>query len=172
LNATRRFSHTPSSAAIVVFLSAALVISSASVAIAHYVYEEAEVWRNASGQCLEIRSEISHGSGGGYSKGGDLTYQAVGPVQCFYQWLRGPGYLRMKYDLLKWNGSAWGYCRGINYYYNQTTVNIFDVYTNWGTQPPCGSGYYGTMSYGAVLVNGNWRGGSMWSGSGGHYLPA
>jgi hypothetical protein len=154
----------------VITLAFLFVVASASAALAHYVYEKAEVWGNSEGKCLLVRSEISHGNGGGYSKGSDFTYRRAFSQDCFYEWDRGPGYLRVRYDLLKWTGSQWAYCRGIGNVYNPTTRNIFDVPHYWGSSPPCGSAYYGTQTYGQVLYNGAWRGPTaMWSGS--HYLP-
>jgi len=152
-------------ASLVVFF----VVAGATAALAHYVYEQAEVWDGDGGRCLLVRSEISHGNGGGYSKGSDLTYQQLGPQACLFEWDRGPGYLRVRYNLLKWTGTQYGICKSVDWVYNGSTANIMDVYTYWGTTPPCGTGIYGTATTGQVKYNGSWYGGRMWSGV--HTLP-
>lgn len=154
-------------------LASLLIGGTATAAFAHYVYEDAEVWNSTDGHCLKVRSEISHGNGGGYVKVSSHSYEKLlWMIDCASPWSRGPGYLAVRWNLLKWSGSSWALCKSVAWQYNQTTTNDFSSYKYYNT--PCGSGYYGTQGYGKVYYNSNWKpsstGGVMWSGS--HYLPA
>jgi hypothetical protein len=150
-------------AAIVVAAFLISFVLSASAAHAHFVYERSEVWKDG-GECLILRSEISHGGGGGYSKATAETFTNFSWWNCFIAWDRGPGYIALRYDLMKWTEQGWAICRQTGWHYNRSTTNKYQIYTDHGSYAPCGTGYYGTMSYGYVDKNGQWYGGHMWSG--------
>lgn len=155
---------------LVVLVGIGLMVVTAQPAAAHYVYEDVYVYASDA-DCTKVRSEISHGSGGGYSRT-DVTakyYYPIIGIQCYTEWSRPAGYIALRYTLLKWNGSSWAVCAGIGWYYNSVVAKKLTASYNYGTRPWCGSGYYGTMSDGYVY-NGAWHGGSLWSGY--HYLPA
>ncbi len=73
-----------------------------------------------------------------------------------------------RFDLLKWTGSGWGVCRRSYWVFNATRVAQHIIYNDYGTYPDCGPGAYGTLSFTYISINGQWRGGALWSGY--HYL--
>lgn len=163
------------------FLRAAFTLISAFLmtlalstsAQAHYVYKSDETWSNTdSSKCTYQRSEISHGNGGGYAKSTVTASDDWGfPPDCIWQWERPIGYLIARYDLYKWNATygTWDRCRYTNWYRTTTVASRFWVYKNYGTTPPCGKGYYGTVATGATYYSGQWYGAyGIWSGY--HYI--
>lgn len=144
------------------------LIGLASPASAHYVYESGYTHYTSSEQCVKTRSEISHGSGGGYSKTDNKSlvgqWTPWGIVPCGGGADVPPGWMKNAFVLYKWTGSGWGACRGTQWWYNPIRTSNWTIYANYGTSPPCGRGYYGTMSYTYVWANSAWIGGLMWSG--------
>lgn len=104
---------------------------------------------------------MSEGRGGGYSRS---TIYSQLPRGTF--WNRPPGYIYNQIILFKWNGSGWGSCRDSGGYTNQVTTYGFFLTWNFGSNPPCGVGYYGTAANAYVWDGGRWRGqgGGLWSG--------
>jgi len=147
-------------------VGALLVILTTSPAMAHYVYEDVLVYASDA-DCTKVRSEISHGSGGGYSRT-DVTPKYLQHTPCYTEWTRPAGYIALQYQLYKWTGSQWAVCVGIPWHYNSTPAKKLTAFYNYGSSPLCGPGYYGTLSHGFVWNEG-WHGGSLWSGY--HYLP-
>lgn len=80
------------------------------------------------------------------------------PSNCSDQWYKAlPGYLTVRQDLAKWNGSQWTWCNFGPFVYNQT--HSHNVSTGFGWQsPPCGAGYY-YAAPGSWFYNGGWHGG-------------
>jgi hypothetical protein len=82
------------------------------------------------------------------------------------------GYMRLKIQYLKWNGSIWGFCGETPTYYNNVNASEFNL--TEGNHPngsaPCGAGSYSVQGVGAVLVNGTWYGGPIQTLPG-HNLP-
>lgn len=76
---------------------------------------------------------------------------------------RPAGSLAARIQVFKWSGSAWNVCVDSNWFYSGSTTSSFGGWYTYGTQPPCGAGYYGTIGYG-YQYNGAWKGGSTWSG--------
>lgn len=153
-------------------------IAPATVAVqpssADYIYTKVTTYASDT-NCTGGRAEVSHGNGGGYAKADTYSWYAQyggpwGDVHCARNFARPVNYLITTYDLYKWTGSAWGYCTGWQgWSYNNVATHQWYVWTNFGTQPPCGAGYYGTMQSGYAWNNA-WFGGGTWSGY--HALPA
>lgn len=80
-----------------------------------------------------------------------------------------PGSIAVRYDLYKWTGSTWAVCTYTNWAFNSTWTWDVTSQTNYGTNYPCGAGYYGTMSYSFIWDGAAWRGGSRWSNY--HQVP-
>ncbi|MEV4225299.1 hypothetical protein [Nonomuraea sp. NPDC049725] len=147
-----------------------------TAAYAHYVYEKAWVYR-AEYQCTQSRSEISHGDGGGFSKGDTASYGRtwilkVGWVWCGIYKRQPPFEIAHQLHLIKWNASAGvGYvCKRSAWKKNQGTTSKLTTKIYYGAAPDCGSGYYGTITDSVVWHDGAWRGKGMWSGW--HYQPS
>ena len=150
-----------------------LAIGGVSVAVpayAHYIYEQGYTY-TSNHICTFNRSEISHGSGGGYSKSEVKASLAVGNVLCVLPHYMPIGHLRAKWELEKWNGSTWTQCDSISWIYNSGSASYLIVSTDHGSDPPCGNGVYRTIGSGHLKNGGTWYGGSLSSGSVGHTLP-
>jgi hypothetical protein len=76
---------------------------------------------------------------------------------------RPAGSLALRLQTWRWNGSAWGVCVDSGYIYNSSATYGLGAWYTYGSQTPCGDGYYGTMGYG-YQYNGGWKGGAEWSG--------
>ncbi len=88
-----------------------------------------------------------------------LVYDGYGP------WQRAPGSIRLRNVLQKYNGAAntWDTCLDTGYLTNTTAATGLAVW--WGySSPPCGAGWYNTVSTGHNL-NGSWHGGTVQSGA-------
>lgn len=148
-------------------LGGATALAVAAPASAHYVYQQGYVY--ARGDCTQVRSEISHGSGGGYSRSDVRAKQdldtAAGKLNCFARLARPAGYLAVRYDLYRWSARSnkWYVCAQSSWHYNKKNSYSYAIATNHGTRTLCGDGYYGTMSYGHQYNDG-WKGGALWSG--------
>jgi hypothetical protein len=152
---------------------------------AHYVYEKDWVYSSPENACTIGRAEISHGvSGGGYAKADtSAVYSATVPlaggplVPCAGYTPQPPGEIGTAWTLYKWNygGPGWRRCSWIPWQYNKAWTSKWVQAWDFGIYPPCGPGYYGTVSYDSVLsisADGyiRWNGGTVWSGD--HLLPA
>ena len=76
---------------------------------------------------------------------------------------RPAGNLAVALQVDHWNGSAWVPCRSTGFYYSGGTTSAMGVGWNFGSSPPCGTGYYGTWAN-TYAYDGGWRGGWNWSG--------
>lgn len=153
-------------------MALAAVVAFPAAAQAHYVYQQG-VLATYGQYCTVGRAEVSHGSGGGYTKTDtdSETEQIYTGVQCIQPFARAAGNLAAKYDYYYWRGGEWVICRLVgDYYYNSSNAAKFVMSYNFGVRPPCGDGYYGTMSYTYVNDGTTWRGGAIWSGY--QYIPA
>lgn len=142
--------------------------------VAHYVYQQGYIFQRPQGNCTWSRSEVSHGNGGGYSKGdtASKTYQAHvwGGAECGADAPRPANYMKTKLDLYVWTGSYWGLCRASQWGYNPSNTYWYSVETYHGTTPPCGNATYRTDTHSYVNMTGTWEGGVLFSGN--HTLPA
>jgi hypothetical protein len=77
----------------------------ATPAAAHYVYSKARV-HEASSLCVEVRSEVSHGTEGGgfYKTDVWLSEQALG-IACLNQKMGDPGTILSKQNHWAWVGN-------------------------------------------------------------------
>lgn len=158
-----------------------LVVTTATSASAHVVYQSDEVWANTdSTKCLYTYSEVSHGGRGGYVKMYGLASSDIAAGQaCILVWNRNPGQMIAGYQYLKWDGSKWGVCRqlmgdwnGTNWsgIPNTTRTSRLTLDYDFGVVPPCGGGYYGTKAASSVFYGGSWYGGQVPIWSGQHFI--
>lgn len=148
-------------------LAVVLFASTAGYAYAHYVYAKKIVWNVDNDRCLIMRSEISHGSGGGYSKVRAWT-TTTAYVPCVAPWDRNAGQIGAQWNLQKWDvdEEEWALCAYSVYAYNTEITNEKVVEYDFGDEPWCGAGHYATAGDGRIQdVEGDWVYRSLWSGS-------
>lgn len=137
---------------------------------AHVVSEEGNTYTSTY-NCTWNRAEISHGSGGGYSKATVVSKKNRGRLYTCKDRLDRPiKHLRAKWVLYRKNNSSWIHCLSGNWWLNGTTSSKLENYRDHGSSPPCGSGEYMTKSHAQVLI-GTWYGTPLESGVYGHNLP-
>jgi hypothetical protein len=71
-----------------------------------------------------------------------------------------PGHIAVRYDLQKWNGSAWDTCRSTGWVLNSGAWNWEVTVSNSHGPSPCGRGYYRTKGTSLVWDGSAWQGGS------------
>jgi len=150
-------------------LGAFLAVGVALVAVpayAHFMYEHG-ITSEEDEHCTWNRAEISHGSGGGYAESKVKSRRGL----CGLSWDRPIGHLKVKWKLLKKDGSSWPVCHSSSNYYNGTTASQMTVGNDYGSTPHCGNGVYKTRAYGYLKNSGTWWGGEIESGVTGHTLP-
>ena len=80
-------------------------------------------------------------------------------VSCGGSWARPAGWLQVRNQLMRWNGSAWTVCRDSGWLVSGAVATNFTDMRAWGVQP-CGTGYYlaniGAYEYYAGSWNGGW----------------
>jgi len=141
------------------------------VASAHYVAHEQRTHLSEH-TCVSIRSEISHGSGGGYSKT-TVRSKTSDPYTCDTKKLKYAGEIKARWRLLWKDWDGWATCRYSNYAYNTKRVDTFTVKRDHGSTTPCGDAKYITQSNGGVLAgSGGWKGTTNVYSSPGHWLPS
>lgn len=149
------------------------IASTPGMANAHYVYEREHLYYT-SADCVEGRSEVSHGStGGGYYKASIWSqYKGVTngvEANCNVRFFRPRHYLYLHIWGMKNTGGGLAICWGSYKHYNQSTDNGMSMYVRDSDgKPGCGSGWYGADSS-IYMRNGDMKGGHLWSGS--HPLP-
>ena len=154
----------------------------AGEASAHYVYAQGYVYKSST-HCTWGRAELSHGSGGGYTKisvggvwaaNGACVNWSVSSAKFYYA-----GEARVKHELWKRNSNgSWSLCKYTSWKYSTYPIGgssagwvpTYDHAINYGSTPPCGTGTYGVTGYMQVLEKGVWRGGKLDGGQ--HVLPA
>lgn len=132
---------------------------------AHYVYQAGDIYWTSSDDCVYGYSEVSHGSGNGYSKSRMDVSRQSGGVACYFPFARPAGYLRIRQIFLAQLAPGWAYCRDTGNLYNSSNTNSMTVARTHSGK--CGTTTYQTQSIMHEL-NGSWKGGSLWSG--GHWL--
>lgn len=160
--------------AIVAGALAVALVGGASPAAAHYVYDKLFTYRSSE-NCVENRSEASHGSGGGYARTdvwswNELSLFLIGTQSCGWFYTRPSGYIRTAFDWYVYTSSGWALCAYTPWYYNTSSTDHMAISYDFGSSPWCGSGYYGTYGLGYVYHGSQWYGGGLWSGH--HLLPA
>lgn len=174
----------------IVGVSVTLLALGVIPASAHYIYQEGDVYESTDfNQCVTDYAKSSHGeAGNGYMKG---------IVYAFKSWTDGTGHhdctegtvpetsshwnrpsqniaIRDYYFRLNNNPGDksfpknWSLCEYSDWFYNQKTSYSLSIAGEMRGPTICGASYYGTLPVGDVN-NGNWIGGSIWSG--GHKLP-
>lgn len=157
-------------------LSATLVGTLAQPAAADVESKRVNTYYS-SDNCQDTRSEVSHGNkGGGYLRVDSIAsrYNRALGWACAETYERPAGYHAVKAKFYKWryvNGEyKWDLCWSSDWTYNSTTESKFWAYKDFGSNPPCGSGYYKTYAGSYHKHGGEWWGGWVWSPS--HYLPS
>jgi hypothetical protein len=85
-------------------------------------------------------------------------------VDCDQWWDRPAGYVALKVDLMKWNGSSWGVCAWTTWIYNANNTHAVDYsYVYPLGSAPCGAGYYYTATLHYQLHDA-WHGGGLATG--------
>jgi hypothetical protein len=100
----------------------------------------------------------------------DVYTQSVDPLHaiCLTAKNMPVGYLALKRQIWRWNGSAWKLCAGSGWIYNSSKTSYMQSFRQWKSGMPCGAGWYNNLGYGYAYVNGIWYGGNRWSGN--HYF--
>ena len=156
-------------------VGAALAIVMVGIALpasAHYVYAQDTVFI-ASSECVEVRSEVSHGShnGGFYKTKVEVWKEFLGYGNCIYHWERSAGKIAAKQEHWAFVNNNWFACTATGWIFNSSTGNQLDVAVNHPNRnPACGAGTYANWTGGYNNNGGTWNGGWVWSG--GHVLPA
>ncbi len=135
-------------------------------AAAHYVYRDGQLYFSSL-DCVDGRSEVSHGTGNGYSRA-DITVTKIGGAYneyCHDNFYRPNGYIRVRMALMYWT-TQWNTCRDTGYLYNSGTSSSMVITRTYSSV--CGGRNYDTQSW-IHELNGSWKGGILWSGS--HKLP-
>ncbi|WP_143662746.1 hypothetical protein [Streptomyces sp. CB03238] len=150
-----------------------LVLTTATSASAHYVYERDMVWSNTdTSNCLWTRSEVSHGGAdAGYLKvDGVASLSEPATGACILPWSRPAGNLGAAFQYFKWSGSQWYVCRQeMNGIYTTKNVSSITVSVDFPA-PPCAGGYYATKGASAVYYQGTWYGKNVPIWSGQHWI--
>jgi hypothetical protein len=144
-------------------LGLATVLSLAALtttASAHYVYRSG--WLFWSGDdCVNGYSEVSHGTGNGYSKSNvTINNNSGSGGSCSGNFARPGGYIRIRQLFMYWN-NGWSICRDTGTLYNSYNTNYFEVTRTHNGR--CGTYNYDTLST-MYEYNGSWHGGDLWSG--------
>lgn len=148
----------------------AATLAIATPAMAHTVYSggSTNYLYYSSADCVAGYSEISHGSGYGYSKA-KVWSRYVSSYNCGASFWRPAGYLAI--DRILWwapnESSLPSTCRDTGWLYNSSGGSDFTNIATYGYLI-CGAGRYATYA-GLFMNNGGWKGG--WLASGGHNTP-
>jgi len=123
---------------------------------------------DSSNYCTDVTSQVDRGSGGGYSWNGDQSLTNYFFWHCQTGHKPGAGNIEGYYEWYRWDGvSQWLLCAATSGYFNQSNddTSLIASY-NYGTQPWCSPGDYGTLAGGWVrsVPGGNYNGGFTWSG--------
>jgi hypothetical protein len=153
-----------------VFLAASLAALVVGAASGHAIYQGGDTY-TASDTCVTTNAAIDHGAyGWGYAAVGvESSTTLFWSIPCGWFLDRPPGYLAVKWELYKWNGSAWQLCNYIGWEYNGSTTSHLSREKELAGYNICGYAYYGVFG-GGYTYNGGWKGGWQWASY--HYLPA
>jgi hypothetical protein len=127
--------------------------------------EEEHVDTTPDADCTLNLSAFRIQVGGGFSRSDVYSsYYNFSNRPCGWRLSRDPGNLAARVQYLKWNGSAWGVCRDSDWSFNTVLTYGWSLTWDFGSQPPCGSGYYGTWSGAYNNSARGWMGGWLFSG--------
>jgi hypothetical protein len=170
---------------LVLVVAISFLVVSTAPAQAHVVSARAWTRWTETSNCVRAYSEVSHGQGSvGYVKAGTSSWKFMPfptPLPCFYSHSRPPGWISAKWVLWKYSSGRWYVCRQSSTRYNSKTTHVLTIYFDFWYyngyfhfSPPCGAGYYQTVSEGHVYHNGTWypSPGTGRVHSGTHYLPS
>lgn len=147
-------------------LAVGLAMALPQTAAAHYVYQSGWLYYSGS-DCSYGYSEVSHGTGNGYSKSRITVSNNSGASgsSCSGNFYRPAGYIRIRQIFMAQLAPGWGYCRDTGNLYNTYNTYVMEVARTHNGK--CGTTNYQTQSIMHEL-NGSWKGGSLWSGN--HWL--
>lgn len=159
---------------LMVLLSASLVVLAAGPAAADVESQAAYVWEGGS-RCTKAFAEVSHGDfNQGYQKAfseaRDEFWTPYGGIHCERRIERPTGWLRVRYDLLKYNKrrDKWLWCAGTQF--TKNTAPDYNHHQQWHWETvPCGNGRYKLQTFAHQWYNNAWKGGPLMSPS--HYWP-
>ena len=156
-------------------LAVVAALSIPGTAHAHVVATSARTYASDT-NCVDNRSSISDGVGGGEWRGqvtsrfkGEMTFWSP---NCFSYWSRPPGFLAVRYGLIKDMGAGrFSVCLHTpNWTHNTVKAATFALrFLAQSAFAPCGTGHYALFA-GGYAANGdpsqlsNWYGGWLWSG--------
>ena len=152
-------------AGVAALLTVLVFIAANGVASAHYVYENGNVYWTSAEDCVSGYSEVSHGTGKGYSKSTIWVKRSGGYGACSESFPRPAGYISVRQQFTGYSAPNWAVCRDTGWLYNTTTTSQMTVtrtHSSW-----CGPTSYYTNSS-LYELNGTWKGG--WLASGNHYF--
>lgn len=147
-----------------------LLVAMTGIGSAHWVAHEKRTYYGDE-YCVSVRSEISHGSGGGYSKS-TVRSKKHNPYECAAKKKRYPNNMRAKWTMLFQDWDGWRTCVASNYAKNTQLVDTFSVNRDHGTTTPCGDGRYMNIANASVFIETRWRGTQDVYSSPGHWLPS
>lgn len=154
---------------LIVLACFAMVMAMAAPALAHYVYKRYCDWDLTHTRVHETRVEISHGTGGGYSKAELNVRFACGGASDYWGWHQK---VRIRAELYKKTGvNVWTKCAQTGFVL--TNQDYAKVTRYWGGYPLCGTGTYATTMRIEQVIGGAWtfvRNRSTIPE--GHFLPA
>jgi hypothetical protein len=84
-------------------------------------------------------------------------------MSCAWALSRPPGYVAVGLWWYFWNGSQWIVAGYLPYQYNSSNVSYLEQFMGLPSPSPFGFGWYGNIA-GLWAWNGQWYGGSLWSG--------
>ena len=149
------------------------LVATAMPAAAHVVYQGgSNTWLYySSSNCTAGYSEISHGTGSGYSKAKVYSRYFSDSFQtyCGATFSRPAGYHAINRQLW-WAPNESSYpsvCRDVGYVYSSSAGSDFTNIATYGYLI-CGPGRYATYAN-MYILNGSWYGGPL--SSGGHNTP-
>lgn len=150
-------------------LTLAIIGIGTQTASAHYVYQTGQLYASGN-DCVSGYSEVSHGTGKGYSKSTvDSWFYGQGSSgewrPCINPWSRPSGYLAIRQQFTGYFAPNWLVCRDSGWLYSSSSgssMTVARTHSNY-----CGPTSYYTNS-GLFEYNGGWNGG--WLASGNHML--
>jgi hypothetical protein len=149
-------------AGLAALMSAVLVAQPAS---AHAPSTTKMVYMGGS-LCVINKSQITaNHTTGELSASASTSFRVYSGGNCSTIDVLPPGHIAVRYDLQKWNGSAWESCRSTGWVLNSGAWNYEVTVSTPHGPAPCGRGHYRTQGSSLVWNGSAWVGGSAESPS-------
>ena len=135
-------------------ITVGLVLLTAGVASAHYIYWGQLTWVDEDGEgCSYVQSKMDHDESEGETTAKTLS-------SCVWLWERPPNHIKVKFQLLRrdpvWGN--WTLCDSVNTKYNDNYDWKVKVDDDRVLDAPCGAGTYNLRTTGGVKKDGTWYG--------------